>query len=397
MAREPRAHERASFASTARDVRATLGAVLRGNVDFVASLRAVLAMAPHLSASGFDRWFAALDGRARQIGSLGTNVVVPVTPAQLAGFLARRNADPAFRSLVGGHLAPVAPTSATRCLLSAGTAPVPFGPVIARVIQGDWCTRSSPVGTTETTLLAIARDTGSTLIYPVNVLSAPTALAEVAIHRPGAPLDTVAQRRAALVGWLTDSLDMGAMLRSAIGRHPLAVSLYHANPGRAPVPVDRLRRGGAAHGPFETSARLDVDHGAWTVVELKALGVRIAIDDFGTGYSSLAYLRQFPVDAIKIDRSFVGAVATSRESLALVPILVRLGKALHLETLAEGIEEHGQLRALQRQRCDRGQGFLFARPLEALDAEALIARGAAATDAPAPSRPTFSAQLEATG
>jgi diguanylate cyclase (GGDEF)-like protein len=107
---------------------------------------------------------------------------------------------------------------------------------------------------------------------------------------------------------------------------------------------------------------------------VKALGVRIAIDDFGTGYSSLAYLRQFPVDALKIDRSFISGLATSRESEALIHMLVQLGKSMGLRTLGEGIEEPVQLRRLQRERCDVGQGFLFARPLEASAvAEMLVA------------------------
>ena len=93
--------------------------------------------------------------------------------------------------------------------------------------------------------------------------------------------------------------------------------------------------------------------------------MRIAIDDFGTGYCSLAYLRQFPVDALKIDRSFISGSAASKESAALIHTLVQLGKTLGLQTLAEGIEEHDQLEQLQHEQCDLGQGFLFARPLEA--------------------------------
>jgi EAL domain-containing protein (putative c-di-GMP-specific phosphodiesterase class I) len=97
---------------------------------------------------------------------------------------------------------------------------------------------------------------------------------------------------------------------------------------------------------------------------IKELGVRIAIDDFGTGYSSLAYLRQFPVDALKIDRSFVKSMIGSPESTALVHTLVQLGRTLQMETLAEGIEDDAQLQALRREQCDQGQGFLFARPLD---------------------------------
>jgi diguanylate cyclase (GGDEF)-like protein len=95
---------------------------------------------------------------------------------------------------------------------------------------------------------------------------------------------------------------------------------------------------------------------------LKALGVRIAIDDFGTGYSSLAYLQQFPVDSLKIDRSFIAGMGKSAESDTLIRTLIQLGKALNLETLAEGIEEDGQLAQLRGEECDVGQGYLFARP-----------------------------------
>jgi diguanylate cyclase (GGDEF)-like protein len=106
---------------------------------------------------------------------------------------------------------------------------------------------------------------------------------------------------------------------------------------------------------------------------LKALGVCIAIDDFGIGYSSLAYLRQFPVDALKIDRSFISGIAASREaSNALIHTLVQLGKTLGLKTLGEGIEDKAQLEHLQREQCDLGQGFLLARPLEAAAVEKLL-------------------------
>ncbi len=102
---------------------------------------------------------------------------------------------------------------------------------------------------------------------------------------------------------------------------------------------------------------------ACLLTELKALGVRVAVDDFGTGYSSLAYLRQFPVDALKIDRTFITGLALSREAHALTHTLIQLGKALGLQTHAEGVEYHSQLRELQREGCDLAQGFLFARPL----------------------------------
>ncbi len=115
----------------------------------------------------------------------------------------------------------------------------------------------------------------------------------------------------------------------------------------------------------ETVLMRDSEGAAQRLRALKTLGVAIAIDDFGTGYSSLAYLRKFPVDALKIDRSFISGAAASHESSnALIHTLIQLGKALGIKTLGEGIEDHAQLHRLQREQCDLGQGFLFARPLE---------------------------------
>ena len=120
----------------------------------------------------------------------------------------------------------------------------------------------------------------------------------------------------------------------------------------------------------ETALMANPEAAARRLGALKDLGVKIAIDDFGTGYSSLAYLRQFPVDTIKIDRTFVNGIATSKEQSALIRTLIDLGRTLHLETLGEGIEDLDQLTHLQQAQCDSGQGFLFARPL---DADALSA------------------------
>jgi diguanylate cyclase (GGDEF)-like protein len=106
----------------------------------------------------------------------------------------------------------------------------------------------------------------------------------------------------------------------------------------------------------ETMARIE---------QLKSLGIRIAVDDFGTGYSSLSYLRKFPIDIMKIDRSFVTDMTNSTEAAAFVHTLVQLGKALSLETIAEGIEDDDQRFRLQAEEVDTGQGFLFSRPLPA--------------------------------
>ena len=96
---------------------------------------------------------------------------------------------------------------------------------------------------------------------------------------------------------------------------------------------------------------------------LKALGVRLAIDDFGTGYSSLSYLHRFPVDVLKIDRSFVEGVADGPGGSALASAVVALGNSLGLRTVAEGIENEAQFEVLASLGCKFGQGFLFSRPL----------------------------------
>ncbi len=109
------------------------------------------------------------------------------------------------------------------------------------------------------------------------------------------------------------------------------------------------------------------------LVRLKTLGVLIAIDDFGTGYSSLAYLRQFPVDVLKIDRTFISEMSGSPDAAALVHTLVELGHTLGLVTLAEGIEQEIQIEGLRTEKCDHGQGFLFSRPVPASVIEQLLA------------------------
>jgi EAL domain-containing protein (putative c-di-GMP-specific phosphodiesterase class I) len=119
----------------------------------------------------------------------------------------------------------------------------------------------------------------------------------------------------------------------------------------------------------------DVDVTGAALAALKQLGVRLAIDDFGTGYSSLSYLRRFPIDELKIDRSFVATVNVGPDQSALVRSILKLGDTLHLETVAEGIEEAAQLAELKGLGADLGQGFFFARPLEPDAISALLAAG----------------------
>jgi diguanylate cyclase (GGDEF)-like protein len=113
----------------------------------------------------------------------------------------------------------------------------------------------------------------------------------------------------------------------------------------------------------ETAIMRDPTASAYRLTKIKELGVNLAIDDFGTGHSSLGYLRQFPIDILKIDRSFIAGMQDSPDSAALVRTLVSLGRQLGLQTLAEGVEEQEQAARLQAERCHSAQGFLFARPL----------------------------------
>jgi len=98
---------------------------------------------------------------------------------------------------------------------------------------------------------------------------------------------------------------------------------------------------------------------------LRALGVQISIDDFGTGYSSIAYLRRLPVDAIKIDRSFVAEITEARDDAALAAAIVSMGRAIRLRVIAEGVETAGQRELLAAWGCDEMQGFLFSRAVPA--------------------------------
>jgi diguanylate cyclase (GGDEF)-like protein len=122
----------------------------------------------------------------------------------------------------------------------------------------------------------------------------------------------------------------------------------------------------------ETTLMRNSAETARRLAAVKELGVRVAIDDFGTGYSSLAHLRQFPVDTLKIDRSFITGLARNHEGETLVHTLVQLGKALSIQTIAEGIEQPSELSVLLEEQCDGGQGFLFAGPLDRLAAEAFL-------------------------
>jgi diguanylate cyclase (GGDEF)-like protein len=136
----------------------------------------------------------------------------------------------------------------------------------------------------------------------------------------------------------------------------------------------------------ETALMRNVEATAERLRALKTLGIHVAIDDFGTGYSSLAYLQRFPVDCLKIDRSFTDAIMRSPESDALVRTLVQLGKDLGLKTLAEGVETTEQVDYLRTQNVDEIQGFLLAKPLapHTLETQILLAAHSTDRDTPHP-------------
>jgi diguanylate cyclase (GGDEF)-like protein/PAS domain S-box-containing protein len=112
----------------------------------------------------------------------------------------------------------------------------------------------------------------------------------------------------------------------------------------------------------ETSLLADVKAATVTLRELRSLGLHLSVDDFGTGYSSLTYLKRFPVEAIKVDRAFVSGLGIENEDTTIVEAVVKLGQALGLAVIAEGIETPLQLSRLRELGCDKGQGYLFGRP-----------------------------------
>ena len=178
---------------------------------------------------------------------------------------------------------------------------------------------------------------------------------------------------------------------STPGRERLALSVNVSTrqleePGFPPAVAEVLRATGLPPDLLTleiTEGLLRGDHDAILeqLEQLKRLGLRIAVDDFGTGYSSLSHLRHFPIDILKIDRSFVSGIDADEGKANLVRGIVNLGESLNLDVIAEGIERSEQAEELRAMRVKLGQGFLFSRPVAGEALHDLLVRGTLAPGA----------------
>jgi diguanylate cyclase (GGDEF)-like protein len=263
---------RQTFRASATNVNETLETLLLRDADFVTTLRAVLTLEPHTTATRFDEWFAALDGKQRQGGALGTTVVESVPAAELAAFQARRDADPAFRALVAGRIVSVPRSGrASYCLLTAGGTFTPFTKPVGALLQGDWCSPTSSIGaypagkSTQALLLHSITDSGQFLVHPVAAEGISTVFIEAAFYRRGVSIASISARRAAVAGWVGSSFDITALIRGAIGHYGgLGVALYHTNPGQAEELVGHAGTRASA-GAFTHVTTMQID-GNWKAV-----------------------------------------------------------------------------------------------------------------------------------
>jgi len=176
---------------------------------------------------------------------------------------------------------------------------------------------------------------------------------------------------------------LDAWARAGLRKVPLSVNIsgHHLQRGDLIAPVKRaLLASGVDAAQLElelteTAMMRNLDVVLPQLEALKALGVALSIDDFGTGYSSLAYLKRLPIDTLKIDRSFVGELESSRDSAALVGAILAMGRGLRLSVVAEGVETQAQMRHLARLGCRQMQGFLFSTPVRAPAFADLLRRG----------------------
>jgi EAL domain-containing protein (putative c-di-GMP-specific phosphodiesterase class I) len=119
----------------------------------------------------------------------------------------------------------------------------------------------------------------------------------------------------------------------------------------------------------------DAESAMQTLRALKDIGVQLAVDDFGVGYSSFSYLRKFPLDALKVDRSFINDISSNPDNAMILSALINIGKSLKHRVVAEGVETEEQLHFLQQEGCSEGQGYFFCRPVIAEKFAEFLERG----------------------
>jgi diguanylate cyclase (GGDEF)-like protein/PAS domain S-box-containing protein len=157
----------------------------------------------------------------------------------------------------------------------------------------------------------------------------------------------------------------------ALSRIAINISPFHFQDEELPVRLESIISRTSLSGDAleieitETAVMGDPQKATHMLERIRALGIEVSVDDFGTGYSSLAYLKRFPISAVKIDRAFVAELGTNPEDAAIIKTIVALAKTLKLEIIAEGVETSGQLVFLGEAGCEVVQGFLFSRPLPA--------------------------------
>lgn len=171
--------------------------------------------------------------------------------------------------------------------------------------------------------------------------------------------------------WLAEGLPVETMAVNLSAQHFAQVGL---DGELAAILADTGLPARALELEITETALMDANRATEQLHRLKALGVTLAIDDFGTGYSSLAYLSRFPLDKLKVDRSFVKDLPHDATEVEIASAVIQLARALGLEVLAEGVENEEQLAFLRERGCDLAQGFLFARPLPADQLAELLAR-----------------------
>ena len=206
-----------------------------------------------------------------------------------------------------------------------------------------------------------------------DILVSPAGFIDVA-EETGLIIDmgswVVMQAARQVAHWLAEGLDpvpvaVNVSARQCLNHDVVAVVRKALKETRIPPALLRLEI-------TESAAMADADHVIDLLMAIHALGVGLAVDDFGTGYSSLSYLKRFPIDELKIDKSFVDGVATNNNDAAIVRATIALAHGLGLKVVAEGVETEEQSRFLSSLNCDIAQGYLFSRPLPLVAATELL-------------------------